>query len=99
MIKVTSYRAVGRSENAEGVGVSNNFLSSNNFVGIIYPHVRTLTIILATLRRWCTVPHRFAARHSLGAHRAALQMYHYVQTLRAYCPNIYTVGEMTMLFR
>ena len=39
----------------------------------------TLTIVLATRRRWRTVPHRFAARHSLGAHRAALQMYHYVR--------------------
>ena len=34
----------------------------------------TLTILLATLRRWCTVPHRFAARHSLGAPRGALNV-------------------------
>ena len=26
------------------------------------------------LQRWCTVPHNVAARHSLGAHRAALQI-------------------------
>ena len=42
----------------------------------------TLTIVLATRRRWRTVLHRFAARHSLGAHRAALQMYHYVRVAK-----------------
>ena len=40
-------------------------------------------MFLATRRRWCTVPHRFAARHSLGTHRAALQMYHYVQIAKS----------------
>ena len=42
----------------------------------------TLSILLATCTRWCTVPHRFAARHSLGAHCAALQVYHQVRIVK-----------------
>ena len=40
-------------------------------------------MFLATLTRWCTVPHHLAARHSPGAHRAALQMYHYVRVAKS----------------
>ena len=42
----------------------------------------TLTIVLATRRRWRADLHCFAARHSLGAHRAALQMYQYVHFVK-----------------
>ena len=51
-------------------------------IQLVHVLLLTLTIILATLRRWRTVLHRFAARHSLGAHRAALQMYHYVRRVK-----------------
>ena len=49
----------------------------------------------ATLRRWRTDPHRFAARHSFGAHRAALQVYHHFFRLREYCSTLYT-GLVTL---
>ena len=44
----------------------------------------------ATLRRWRTDPHRFAARHSFGAHRASLQVYLHFFRLRKYCSTLYT---------
>ena len=44
----------------------------------------------ATLRRWRTDPHRFAARHSFGAHLASLQVYLHFFRLRKYCSTLYT---------
>ena len=82
-----TFRRLGLELNLAQFGLAWHHQTDNRLLVVIpviprslgFSLTPTLTILLATLRRWRTVPHRFAARHSLGAHRAALQMSHYVR--------------------